>query len=159
MLMMGDGRPDNSPGDMSALMKAYKEARAAKQASAPPPAPPGPPPPSVPISVSNYSPPSQVQPTQAMPPAQGLDLPMAPSVPMPQPRPQMAAPTPAPAPVPVPQPRPAEAPQPMGFFARNTAMMRDPLTGAFLDPASAKQADATGPDVIQKFMNYFHNKA
>lgn len=66
--------------------------------------------------------------------------------------------------VPTPQPRPAEAPQPeapspMGWFARNTAMQRDPLSGDFLDPASAQRAEVSGPDLIQKYMNYLHNKA
>lgn len=66
--------------------------------------------------------------------------------------------------VPTPQPRPAEAPQPeapspMGWFARNTAMQRDPLSGDFLDPAAAQRADVSGPDLIQKYMNYLHNKA
>jgi hypothetical protein len=28
MATMGDGRPDNSPGDLSALLKAYQAARA-----------------------------------------------------------------------------------------------------------------------------------
>jgi hypothetical protein len=46
----------------------------------------------------------------------------------------------------------------MGFFARNSAMMRDPSTGQFLDPTAGAQAQASGPDVINKLMSYFHNK-
>lgn len=63
--------------------------------------------------------------------------------------------------VPMPMARPAEAPQPqpdMGFFARNAAMMQDPSSGAFLDPAGAERGQASGPDVIQKLMSYFHSK-
>jgi hypothetical protein len=63
---------------------------------------------------------------------------------------------------PLPQARPAEAAPdaPMGFFARNTAMMRDPSSGAFIDPQSAEraQAQASGPDVINKLLSYFHQK-
>lgn len=98
--------------------------------------------------------PPPVQPTQPMPPVQPMDAPAA--VPMPTPRPQMAAPS-----TPMPQARPVDAPQPeapMGFFARNTALMRDPVSGAYLDPAAAQRAEVTGPDLIQKFMQYFHNK-
>jgi hypothetical protein len=47
----------------------------------------------------------------------------------------------------------------MGFWQRNTAMMRDPMsTGDFPGPAAAQKADANGPDLIQKYMNYFHQK-
>jgi hypothetical protein len=46
----------------------------------------------------------------------------------------------------------------MGFFARNAAMMRDPTTGEFIDPAAAAQA-VRGPDLINKMMTYLHNKA
>lgn len=45
-----------------------------------------------------------------------------------------------------------------GFTSRNTAMMRDPVTGDFIDPQAAKSADANGPDLIKKFMNYLHSK-
>lgn len=166
MLTMGDGRPDNSPSDLSALVKAYKEARLAKNQPSPldnaqwPFGPVGAPKaPSPPISTDNSGPPPAPQAPQVPPPAApqpvpsaNVSLPMAPSVPMPTPRPQM--------PIPMPQPRPAEAPQPdMGFFARNAAMMRDPMSGDYLDPQAAQRADASGPQVIQKFMNYLHNKA
>lgn len=57
---------------------------------------------------------------------------------------------------PMPQPRPEEAPQDMGFFARNSAMMTDPMTGEFIDPSRASKA--SGPDVIAKLMDYFHKK-
>lgn len=50
----------------------------------------------------------------------------------------------------------------MGFFARNTAMMQDPMTGAFIDPTAASQAqgsdDVRGQNVIQKMLAYLHNK-
>lgn len=78
-----------------------------------------------------------------------------------------AAPAPAPqapqAP-PMPQAPQAQAPAPqqpdMGFFARNAAMMRDPGTGQFIDPAGAAQAQATrGPDLINKMMALLHDKA
>ncbi len=54
-------------------------------------------------------------------------------------------------PVPMPQARPQEAssgdqPALMGFFKRNTAMMRDPVTGAFIDPAAAAKAS---PGILQ----------
>lgn len=78
---------------------------------------------------------------------------MAHGVPMPQPRPQMAQHTP------MPQPRPAEAPQPMGFFQRNAAMMTDPVTGMFIDPGAAAQAQAGGGDIIKKMLGLLHNKA
>lgn len=53
---------------------------------------------------------------------------------------------------------PSAPQEPMGFFARNSAMMRDPLSGAFIDPAAAQVANVSGPDLIQKFMNYFNQK-
>jgi hypothetical protein len=48
----------------------------------------------------------------------------------------------------------------MGFFARNTAMMQDPMTGQFIDPTAAAQAQAQlrGPDLINKMMAYLHKK-
>jgi len=47
----------------------------------------------------------------------------------------------------------------MGFFQRNSAMMQDPSSGAFIDPSAASDAQqASGPDVIAKLMQYFHNK-
>jgi hypothetical protein len=46
----------------------------------------------------------------------------------------------------------------MSFFQRNAAMMRDPGTGAFIDPNSAAQAQVRGPDLIAKMMSYLHNK-
>jgi hypothetical protein len=64
--------------------------------------------------------------------------------------------------VPTPMPRPDAAPQAppdMSFFQRNTAMMRDPVTGAFIDPTAAAQAQqVTGPNLIDKMMTYLHNK-
>jgi len=62
--------------------------------------------------------------------------------------------------VPMPRARPEQSPvsEPeMGFFARNAAMMRDPLTGDFIDPTAAAKA-VRGPDLISKMMTYLHNK-
>ncbi|MFI4971143.1 MAG: hypothetical protein ACHP7H_00570 [Hyphomicrobiales bacterium] len=91
----------------------------------------------------------------------------------PQPPAQSTAPAPAPNPaqqvatppqtasVPMPQARPAQAPPAppdMSFWQRNAAMMRDPATGAFIDPTSAAQAQVRGPDLINKMLAYLHNK-
>ena len=66
---------------------------------------------------------------------------------------QASAPAPvphAPAPAPMPAPRPAEAPQAptsnpfADFFARNTAMMKDPVTGDFIDPQAAAKFGGSG---------------
>ena len=71
----------------------------------------------------------------------------------------------SPAVTPMPQPRPAEAPQSqpqdMGFFARNTAMMSDPVTGQFIDPAAAARAQAQmgQGSIIKKMLSYLHDKA
>jgi hypothetical protein len=46
----------------------------------------------------------------------------------------------------------------MGFFARNAAMMQDPMNGGFIDPANAARAQASGPDVINKLLDMFHRK-
>ena len=85
-----------------------------------------------------------------------------PAAPAPAPQPA-AAPSPAPqASVPLPQPRPDAAPQAepdMGFFQRNAMMMRDPITGAFIDPTGAATAQSVrGPDLIAKMMGYLSNK-
>lgn len=45
----------------------------------------------------------------------------------------------------------------MGFFARNTAMMTDPMGGGFIDPTAA-QAAASGPSLIDKMLAHLHNK-
>lgn len=47
--------------------------------------------------------------------------------------------------IPMPMPRPAEAPQAdanpmMSFFQRNTALMKDPISGEYIDPAAAAKA-------------------
>lgn len=99
---------------------------------------------------------------------------MQPPSPMPDPAQQIAARFPqamaqAPAPtqapqapsVPVPSPRPAQAPPPqpeMSFFQRNAAMMRDPVTGSFIDPSGAAAAGDQG-SIIKKMLGYLHNKA
>lgn len=149
MATQGDGRPDNSPVDMAALQKMLADTKAANrtpngrvargwdqfapQAADAPPMIPAP----VPAPV-DMGPPPALSP-QAM---QGPPVP-----------------PPAPAAVPMPQPRPPEAPQEMGFFQRNAAMMQDPSSGAFLDPGAAERAQASGPDVINKLLSYFHDKA
>lgn len=69
--------------------------------------------------------------------------------------------------VPMPQPRPASDPQAdpqMNFFQRNSAMMRDPSTGAFIDPANAAIAqsqlpNANGSDLIAKMLGLLTRKA
>lgn len=63
-------------------------------------------------------------------------------------------------PTPTPQPRPTEAPQAepdLSFWQRNAALMRDPGTGAFIDPTGAAKA-VRGPDLINKMMAYLHDK-
>jgi hypothetical protein len=157
MLGIADGtgtRPDNSQEDMNSLQKLYASIRAANhtpngrvargfdqfgpQASAPAapmlPAPPAP------------------APVDMGPPALSAAA-MAPQGP--------PAPAPAPA-VPMPQARPPEAPQapePMSMFQRNALMMRDPSSGAFIDPVGADRAQqASGPDVINKLLDMFHKK-
>jgi hypothetical protein len=135
-----DHRAANMPGMADGLLKLGAQRLAQAQPQAPAPAPQ--PPPAAPVV------------------AQGD--PVGAGVPLPAPRPQAAPSAPAAQPVPMPQPRPAEAPQQapgMSFWQRNAAMMRDPITGSFLDPAAAQRADATGPELIQKFMNYFNDKA
>lgn len=66
----------------------------------------------------------------------------------------------APAGVPMPMPRPSEAPQTpeMPWWQRNAAMMSDPSGGGFIDPEGSARAQASGPDVINKLMSYFHKK-
>lgn len=75
------------------------------------------------------------------------------------PRPQMAQPQPQAAPMPMPQPRPQQAPQEMGFFQRNAAMMQDPLTGMFIDPGAAAQAQASSGAIIPKMLAMLQQKA
>lgn len=182
MLGIGDGRPDNSPGDLSALVKAYAQARAQKQARQAPqpvapsppisgpqtPTPPAPPaPPAAPPAPPTADPASMLGP-HMFNPVQPPNNPAVPSWaqlgPLPSPAGGNASSPSAAVPLPAPRPQPAPAvqaavPQPgMSFWQRNTAMMRDPATGAFLDPQAAAQADASGPDLIQKFMNHFNQK-
>lgn len=179
LALMGDGRPDNSPGDVAALAKAFAaehaKNQAAKAAVAPqaPTSPTWPPPAGVAPPISGPQDHeagmnAPIQPTQPMPPVQGLDLPMAPHVPLPVARPPQATPAPAASAVPngtipLPAPRPQSAPsgQPMGFFAGNTAMMRDPISGDFIDPVAAQnaQANISGPALVQKFMNLLHKES
>lgn len=85
---------------------------------------------------------------------------MAPNVPLPMARPPQAPQAPQQA---APQPAPQAAGGPSGggwggFFANNTAMMRDPVSGDFIDPKAAAmaQANTTGPELVQKFMNMLH---
>ena len=68
----------------------------------------------------------------------------------------------SPAVTPTPMARPIDAPQAdMGFFARNTAMMSDPVTGQFIDPAGAARAQAQMDQgsIIKKMLSYLHNQA
>jgi hypothetical protein len=75
---------------------------------------------------------------------------------MPQPHPQVAQP----APTPMPMARPEQAPQQgMGFFQRNAAMMHDPITGGFIDPSAAANAQGNSGNIIQKMMGLLNNKA
>lgn len=204
LISAGDGRPDNSASDMSALTKAFAEARANKafgaqaralanrvdQPSVPltaqgaqnlgaPMAPPAPPPgapgaPSVPVSLPNNSPPKPAAPQlpwwatgnagQMFPGA----APAAPPAPVAPPtmgqrfahaHPHTASTLGIGQPPAAAAPQ-APSPQPMGFFARNTAMMRDPVGGDFIDPMAAAQAQAqTGPGLISKMMSVLNNKA
>lgn len=63
---------------------------------------------------------------------------MAPQgAPMPQPRPQ-EAPQPQMAP---PQPQAPQDPVMQGFFQRNAALQRDPISGDYLDPTAAQAAN------------------
>lgn len=62
--------------------------------------------------------------------------------------------------VPMPMARPAQAPQAqpeMGFFARNAAMMQDPVMGGFIDPQAAAKAENGG--IIKKMLGHLYNKA
>lgn len=65
---------------------------------------------------------------------------------------------------PMPTARPSEAPTPaptpdLNWFQRNAYLQTDPVSGAFLDPSLAAQAQATtGPNLIKKFMGYLQNK-
>lgn len=102
-------------------------------------------------------PPQQAEPPNWLRDAQLGPRGFPPGMPLPQPtRPPQAS-----SPVPMPMARPAEAPQEqpdMGFFARNTAMMQDPMTGQFIDPSAAQRAQVRGPDLINKMMAYLHGK-
>jgi hypothetical protein len=89
--------------------------------------------------------PAQAVANRGMPPV------MAEGVPMPRPRPQ-------PQHIPMPQPRP-QAPQEMGFFQRNAAMMQDPVTGMFINPGAASQAQASSGNIINKMLGLLNNKA
>jgi hypothetical protein len=46
----------------------------------------------------------------------------------------------------------------MSWFMQNAKMMRDPMTGEFIDPTGAAQAQVSGPQLIQKMMGYLHKK-
>ena len=171
MLMMGDGRPDNSPGDLSALVKAYAAERARKSAgqfsNAPQAAASPVPPPAGPVPISGPDTPAPSPFGQGAGKIPFLNSPFGQMLPQSPTPGASAAPPSAPAAqpsVPLPMPRPAEAPQAqpdMSFFQRNAAMMRDPSTGDFIDPSGAAQAQtqlANGPTLISKMMTYLHNK-
>lgn len=163
-----DTRPTNTPEDMSALQKLYaatvaqnrtpngRVARGFNQFGPQPTGPVAPmlPTPPMPGPVDMSDPPSASHPVASTPPALSAQA-MAPQVPTSPPGgfPPQGVPMPASRPVDAPAPTPD-----MGFFARNVAMMRDPSSGAFIDPTAADNAQASGPDVINKLMSYFKNK-
>jgi hypothetical protein len=172
VIAAGDGRGTNSADDMKGLTDAYAAARNDRLSHASPagqvtsaPLPPPDMGPSANDQVANrfggMQPPAPAtfaerfgglapavlakgDMLQASPAQVIANRGMFPFVPMPHPRPQMAHATAA---VPMPQPRPAaaDAPAPtapMTWFQRNAAMMRDPITGQFIDPAAAARAQA-----------------
>jgi hypothetical protein len=47
----------------------------------------------------------------------------------------------------------------MGFFQRNAAMMQDPVTGMFINPGAASQAQASSGNIINKMLGLLNNKA
>lgn len=159
MLSVAEGagtRPTNTEEDMTALQKLYAAASAHNRT------PNG----RVARGWDQFNPMSGTAPSMLPSPPTPAPVNLAPPA-APQPpalSPQaMSAPMPAPAPaaVPMPAPRPTDAPQapaPMSFLQRNSAMMRDPGSGAFIDPANAQRAQATGPDVINKLLDMFHKK-
>lgn len=172
-----DARPTNTPEDMSSLQKLYASVVAHNRT------PNG----RVARGFDQFGPmaaPPAPQPQTPVPAMGGLGLfPGAPQ--MAQSPLQTAVATPSPLPgdtppqppalsaqamippaapphgVPMPTARPADAPQAppdMSWFQRNAAMMRDPSSGAFIDPVNADRAQASGPDVINKLLSYFHTK-
>jgi hypothetical protein len=157
MAMMGDGREGNSVADMASLQKMLADTKAANRTPngrvargfdqfGPTPFPQG----SDPMTAGGPSATGAAVPSTEPPPA------LSPQAIPP------AASAPAPVTMPMPAPRPPEAPQAspeMGFFERNSAMMQDPSSGSFIDPEAAARAQASGPDVIQKLLTMFHNKA
>ena len=117
MMTMDDGRPDNSPQDVSALVEAYKKAREAKAAQNTSPF----------NDVFSMFPQQASQPiaeVHAQSPLPSTDVaarpiaepqnPAAPQVPMPAPRPQEAP----------------QAPQEIPWWQRNAMMQQDPGPGA-----------------------------
>ena len=120
--------------------------------------------PQVPISTDNtFTPPSNpLSPNANARVAQGFDVfqPWMPQSSVHAAAQTAAAPAPAPS-APMPQARPSAAPQapePMSWFMQNAKMMRDPMTGEFIDPTGAAQAQVSGPQLIQKMMGYLHKK-
>lgn len=172
---MGDGRPDNSSEDMTGLTGAYGAAREANRTpqgrinrgfnrfpvqfgpEAPPPYPMP-----EPVDMGTHAPPSQapVPPVLSNAGPSPLYNAQGPAGPMGAPQ-TPPSPIGAPQSVPMPMARPAEAPQAppeMPWWQRNSAMMSDPNGGGFIDPEGAARAQASGPDVINKLLSYFHNK-
>ena len=155
-----DTRPTNTPEDMSALQKMFAATQAANRT------PQG----RINRGFAQFGPAGQMpQPTAPMLPTPPTPAPVDMGSPAPAPQAttppalsaQALAPPAAPQGVTMPMPRPAEAPQAppdMGFFQRNSAMMQDPTNGGFIDPEGAARAQASGPDVINKLMSYFHKK-
>jgi hypothetical protein len=151
MATIGDGRPDNSPGDLSALTNAFRDARLAKQGSG-----------SQDRLVDAFKQLKDMHKEDPATPMQAPNVPNAldnaqwPFGPIGAPSQAQASAPQAHAPiVPTPMPRPADAPQPpqaqaqgnpfADFFKRNTAMMQDPNGGGYIDPQAAAQA---GPGIL-----------
>lgn len=195
----GDGRPDSSPGDLSALVKAYGAAKSASaqpqgpdalfgpatlpQTAAPLPAgliPPQAAPAQASAAPSPLPPPTTVGPgTIGQPTAPQVsdggynaidaaaNSPAGPTSVGGAPLAGYSGVTPQAAPAPYglgnrirnASASLSDSGSTMPFFQRNTALQRDPITGDFLDPQAASKAqEASGPDLIQKFMTYLHSK-
>lgn len=171
-LTVADGaamRNNGAPEDMSALQKALAEVRARNHTpngrvargwdqfapmtgAAPPMLPTPPTPPPVDMSEPSLKPAMKAYDQGQANPMDAQALARPPAIPVysqNQTNPMDEAALAAPQGPPTPD---------MGFFARNTAMMKDPTSGDFLDPMNAQRAQASGPDVINKLLSYFHNK-
>lgn len=149
MATIGDGRPDNTPGDLSALTNAFREARLAKQGAG-----------SQDRLVDAFKQLKDMHKEDPATPMQAPNVPNAldnaqwPFGPIGAPSQAQASAPQAQPHVPMPMSRPQDAPQPAppvqgnpfaDFFKRNTAMMQDPNGGGYIDPQAAAQA---GPGIL-----------